>query len=67
MGWGMAQNLRVKMPKEYTLVICELVEARREKFIAEVEGLIVVAKSPREVAERAVSINLSYSEILTQF
>jgi hypothetical protein len=63
MGWGMAQNLRVKIPQSSALVICELVEARREKFVAEVEGLIEVAKSPREVAERAASINLSYSLI----
>ena len=63
MGWGMAQNLRAKMPKSSTLVICELVEVRREKFVAEVGGLIEVAKSPKEVAERAVSNSLFYSRM----
>jgi 3-hydroxyisobutyrate dehydrogenase-like beta-hydroxyacid dehydrogenase len=55
MGWGMAQNLRAKIPESSTLVICELVEARRDKFVAETKGKITVAHSPREVAEQAVS------------
>ncbi len=54
MGWGMAQNLRKKIPKSCTLIICELNKPRRDKFIAETEGLLKVAESPREVAEQAV-------------
>ncbi len=55
MGWGMAQNLRAKIPKSSQLIICEIVEERRDKFVAETEGLIKVAYSPKEVAEQAVS------------
>lgn len=54
MGWGMARNLRAKMPKSSTLVICELVTARRDKFVAETDGLLKVAGSPKEVAEQCV-------------
>lgn len=55
MGWGMAQSLRAQMPKSSTLVVCELVQARRDKFIAETEGLITAENTPRAVAEKAVS------------
>lgn len=62
MGWPMAQNLRKKMPKNNNLIICELNKPRRDKFVAETEGLIKVAESPKEVAELAVSsMGLSYS------
>ena len=54
MGYGMAQNLRAKIPKSSSLVICELVEKRRDQFVAETQGLLKVAHSPREVAEQAV-------------
>lgn len=54
MGFGMAQNLRAKMPMDSTLVVCELVEIRREKFIAETDGLVRVANSPREISEQCV-------------
>lgn len=48
----MAGNLRAKMPKDSPLVICELVEARRDKFVAETKGLIKIANSPKEVSEQ---------------
>jgi 3-hydroxyisobutyrate dehydrogenase-like beta-hydroxyacid dehydrogenase len=54
MGYGMAQNLRAKIPESSTLVLCELSDARREKFIAETPGRIEVAHSPKEVAQKAV-------------
>ncbi|KAG0650786.1 3-hydroxyisobutyrate [Hyphodiscus hymeniophilus] len=53
MGFGMAQNLRAKLPEESTLVICEIVEKRRDQFMAETQGLLKVASSPKEVAEQA--------------
>jgi 3-hydroxyisobutyrate/3-hydroxypropionate dehydrogenase len=56
MGWGMAKNLRAKIPTSAQLLICELVETRRDSFIAETEGLIEAVQTPREVAEQAVSI-----------
>lgn len=53
MGYGMAKNLRAKIPKSSTLVVCELVEERRDRFVAETDGLLKVAHSPKEVAEHA--------------
>lgn len=58
MGWGMAKNLRAKIPPSSKLVICELVAERRDKFLAETDGLIDVATSPREVARVSVSLSL---------
>lgn len=54
MGYGMAANLRAKIPKSSKLIICEVNKARREQFFAENKGLLEVAHSPREVAEQAV-------------
>ncbi|KAI0191714.1 3-hydroxyisobutyrate dehydrogenase, variant [Xylaria flabelliformis] len=55
MGWGMAMNLRQKIPKEAKMVICEINESRRNQFIEEVQsrGVVTVANSPREVAEQS--------------
>ena len=57
MGFPMAQQLRAKMPPQAKLIICEVVEAQVEKFLAETDpqGGIGVAASPREVAEEAAS------------
>jgi 3-hydroxyisobutyrate/3-hydroxypropionate dehydrogenase len=57
MGWGMAMNLRQKIPKDAKMVICEISESRRNQFIQEVEsrGAVTVANTPREVAEQSVS------------
>lgn len=57
MGWGMAMNLRQKIPRGSEMVICEISEDRRNNFIqaAHEKGAITVASSPREVAERSVS------------
>jgi 3-hydroxyisobutyrate/3-hydroxypropionate dehydrogenase len=64
MGWPMAQSLRRRMPKSSALVICELNKSRRDNFIAETEGLIKVAESPKEVTEQAVSsYKVSYKVI----
>ncbi|KAI1756941.1 3-hydroxyisobutyrate dehydrogenase, variant [Xylaria castorea] len=55
MGFGMAKNLRHKVPKQAKLVICEISESRRIQFIEEVqnEGVVTVADNPREVAEQS--------------
>jgi hypothetical protein len=66
MGWGMAKNLRSKIPKSSPLVLCEIVESRRDQFVSETEGLINVAKSPKEVAERAVSPNPFFIIYMTE-
>ena len=64
MGYGMARNLRAKIPKSSTLILCEINEKRRDQFVAETEGLIEIAHSPREVAEKAVR---DQSESLEEF
>ncbi|KAI1352894.1 3-hydroxyisobutyrate dehydrogenase, variant [Xylaria sp. FL0043] len=56
MGWGMAMNLRQKIPKEAQMVICDISEDRRNKFVQEVESkgaTVTVANSPKEVAEQS--------------
>ncbi|KAI1177464.1 3-hydroxyisobutyrate dehydrogenase, variant [Nemania sp. FL0916] len=55
MGWGMAMNLRQKIPREAKMVICEISESRRNQFIQEVQskGTVTVAGSPKEVAEQS--------------
>lgn len=65
MGFGMAQNLRRKIPKDSDLVVCEIVEDRRDRFIAETEmdGGIKVAHTPKEVAEQCVSLMKQYSSL----
>ena len=55
MGWGMAKNLRAKMPTTSKMLLCELSQERRDQFVAETVGLIEVAANPREVAECSVS------------
>lgn len=55
MGYGMAMNLRRKIPLDSNLVICELVHERCESFIAANKGSgISVATTPRDVAQQAV-------------
>lgn len=56
MGFPMARNLRAKIPASSQLVICEVVEAQIQKFLAENKsyGEIRIASTPREVAEHAV-------------
>jgi hypothetical protein len=52
----MAKNLRQKIPKEDTLYIQDVNAAATSKFVEELAGhSVVVAKSAREVAEKAVS------------
>ncbi|KAJ1324655.1 3-hydroxyisobutyrate/3-hydroxypropionate dehydrogenase [Microdochium nivale] len=56
MGWGMALNIRKKIPASAKMVICEVSGARRNAFIEQVEATgqrVEAAQTPREVAERA--------------
>lgn len=57
MGYGMAVNLRKKIPRESNLVVCELVEGRRSQFVEELgkEYKVSVADSPVKIAEMCVS------------
>ena len=56
MGYGMAANLRAKLPKSTKLVICEVNQERRDNFFAKEKGLLEVARSPKEVAEKSVGL-----------
>ena len=51
----MAMNLRAKIPKSSSFVLCEINEERRNQFVKEASnnGSIEVVSSPREVAEKA--------------
>ncbi|RYC91630.1 hypothetical protein BFJ63_vAg5640 [Fusarium oxysporum f. sp. narcissi] len=54
-GWGIAMNLRQKIPKGSSLVICEVSETRRSQFVNEAapHGKVSTANSPIEVAKQA--------------
>ncbi|KAL5589277.1 hypothetical protein FOVSG1_011144 [Fusarium oxysporum f. sp. vasinfectum] len=53
MGWGMAKNLRAKIPVDSVLHACEVNTTRRDEFVTSTTGKIQVADSPREIAERS--------------
>ncbi|KAI3572549.1 NAD binding domain of 6-phosphogluconate dehydrogenase-domain-containing protein [Fusarium oxysporum f. sp. albedinis] len=53
MGWGMAKNLRAKIPADSVLYICEVNKPRRDEFVASTAGKIQVVDSPREIAEKS--------------
>jgi 3-hydroxyisobutyrate dehydrogenase-like beta-hydroxyacid dehydrogenase len=46
MGFPMALNLCQKISKGSKLVVCELSEKKRTKFVSEVEDEVTVADSP---------------------
>lgn len=57
MGYNMAVNLRTKMPKEKTLVVCDVSEAAISRFQEQMKdsGPVVVAKSRSQAIQQAVS------------
>jgi len=55
----MAKNLRAKIPEADTLTVFDVNQSSLEQFLKEaVPSKVVVAGSPREVVENAVSKNL---------
>ena len=54
MGFGMAKNVRQKIPSSSKLIVCELVKAQRDEFVSTIEGDIETAENPKEVAEKCV-------------
>lgn len=54
MGFGMAKNVREKIPASSKLIVCELVASQRDKFVQDVEGDIETVETPREIGERCV-------------
>jgi len=57
MGYGMAMNLRSKIGKEFTLVVCDLNGEVLDQFKAETSGLgpVEVVKNGFEAIQKAVS------------
>lgn len=55
MGFGMAMNLRTKLPPECKFFLCEVNDQRRDQFVKEAstKGSVEVVQSPRELAEKA--------------
>lgn len=58
MGYGMALNIRKKLPSSARLVVCELNAQRRQQFEAEAGqfGPVESASKPKQVGEKAVSL-----------
>jgi len=56
MGWGMANNIRCKLPESDSLCVCELNKERLMQWLAQAPGKasIRVAQTPREVVENSV-------------
>lgn len=55
MGWGMANNLRSKVPETASLCVCEISKERLVKWVAQSPGPVSVANTPKEVIEQSVS------------
>ncbi|KAG5661295.1 hypothetical protein KAF25_005417 [Fusarium avenaceum] len=53
MGYGMAKNLRSKLPEQSDLIVCELNQARRGEFVQTAPGRVQVAKTPLEVVHKS--------------
>ena len=54
MGFGMAKNVRQKIPASSKLIVCELNKSAREEFCSTIEGKIETAETPKEIAEKCV-------------
>ncbi|GJN79921.1 hypothetical protein PLIIFM63780_003445 [Purpureocillium lilacinum] len=53
MGWGMANNLRTKIPALATLCVCEISDERLIKWLAQAPGPVSVASNPKAVVEQS--------------
>lgn len=57
----MAKNLRAKIPERDTLVINDVNSEATAKFVEEVGKGVEIVGTPREVAERSVSLSVNAS------
>lgn len=55
MGWGMAKNLRAKIPTDSVLNVCEINKPRLDEFVSSTPSKIQVCDSPLEVVQSSVS------------
>lgn len=58
MGFGMANNLRSKIPSSSQLCICEIVRERQDEWLRQAPGEVVTASTPTDVAEHSVCSTL---------
>jgi 3-hydroxyisobutyrate dehydrogenase len=58
MGFGMAKNVRQKIPASSPLIVCELNKSARDEFCSTIEGKIETAENPKEIAEKCVCMYL---------
>jgi len=62
----MAKNLRQKLPSDDTLIVQDINKDASRKFVDELKAFqVVVAESPREVAEKAVCAFLFFFGVST--
>lgn len=57
MGYGMAKNLRAKLPAQSILTVCELNTSRRDEFINSTQGKVAVAETPLEMVQNSVRLD----------
>lgn len=62
MGWGMAKNLRAKIPPDSVLNVCEVSKDRRDEFISSTPGKVFAAASPFEVVKNSVGDEMFSNE-----
>jgi len=58
MGYSMCTNLRSKIPSSSKLYICDVVPSVLERFTKDWQGSgeVIIVKTPKEVADHAVSV-----------
>ena len=54
MGYGMALNVRKKIPSTSKLFVYDISEAALKRFQAEADGEVVIASSSKDVVDHAV-------------
>lgn len=54
MGFGMANNLRSKIPSSSQVCICEIVRERQDQWLRQAPAEVVTASTPAGVAEQSV-------------
>lgn len=62
MGWGMAKNLRARIPPDSVLNVCEVSRDRRDEFISSTPGKVLAAESPFEVVKNCVGDEMFSNE-----
>lgn len=56
MGWGMANNLRAKLPHDAFLHVCEIDKQRLQDWTSQVCGTVSTAQNPLEIIQKCVRL-----------